>query len=130
MPYLHPHVSGTERISFSKHAHRNLVIGSAQVFFSLSAFCRRFLVQTSVGQMQIIPFFSHNILKLALSHMTKASAKSTQYSLGKESSRDFQTCGSRLIVACHKTASGQFAKCSLHLITLQWVPCASLKLIV
>ncbi len=53
-----------------------------------------------------------------------------QYSLGKESPRDFQTHESRLLVACLMTASGQFPKHSLHLIAFQWVPCTLLNAIV
>jgi hypothetical protein len=53
-----------------------------------------------------------------------------QYSSGKESPRVFQSCESRLIVACLTTASGQFPKCSLHLITFQLVPYTSFNLLV
>ncbi len=53
-----------------------------------------------------------------------------QYSSGKESPRDFQSCESRLIVACMMTASGWFPKCSWHLIAFQLVPCTLLNLIV
>jgi hypothetical protein len=52
---------------------------------------------------------------------------STQHSLGKESSRDFQTRELRLIVACLTIAAGQFPMCSLHLIAFQWVPCTLLN---
>ncbi len=69
--YMRPHVSGTERVGFSKQdTHGNLVVDSLLVNFSLSAFCRRFLVQTSVGQMRIIPFLLTKILELTLSHVT------------------------------------------------------------
>ncbi len=50
-----------------------------------------------------------------------------QYSLGKESSRDFQTCESGLIVACLTIASGKFPKRSSHLIMFHWVPHALLN---
>ena len=54
---MHPHVSGTECVGFSKQgAHGNLVVDSLPVNFPLSAFCRWFLVQTPIGQMQMIPF--------------------------------------------------------------------------
>ncbi len=57
MSYMHPHISGTERMSFLKQdACGNLVVDSLLGIFPLSAFCRRFLVQMSVGRMQIIPF--------------------------------------------------------------------------
>ena len=46
---MRPHVS-TERVGFSKQdAHGNLVVASLLVNFPFSAFCRRFLVRTSVG---------------------------------------------------------------------------------
>jgi hypothetical protein len=53
-----------------------------------------------------------------------------QYSLGKESQRDFQTCEKRLIVACLSTAAGWLLRRSLHLITFQLVPCTLFHLIV
>jgi hypothetical protein len=47
--YMHPYVSGTERVGFSKQdACGNLVVASLPVNFPLFAFCRRFLVQTSI----------------------------------------------------------------------------------
>jgi hypothetical protein len=46
---MRPHVSGTECMCFSKqNACGNLVVASLPVNFPFSAFCRRFLVQTSV----------------------------------------------------------------------------------
>ena len=55
--YMRPHVSGTERVGFSKQdAHGNLGVDTLPVNFPLSAFCQRFPVWTSVGQTQIIPF--------------------------------------------------------------------------
>jgi hypothetical protein len=69
--YMRPHISGTERIGFAmKDAHGNLVEDSLPVIFPFFAFCRRFLVPTSVGQMRIIPFLLAKILKLTLSCMT------------------------------------------------------------
>jgi hypothetical protein len=63
--YVRPHISGTERVGFLKQdAHRNLVVDSLPVIFPLSAFSRRFLVQTSIGQTRIIPFLLTKILKL------------------------------------------------------------------
>jgi hypothetical protein len=56
--YMRPHGFATERVDFSmQDACGNLVVDSLPVFFPLSAFCRRFLVQTSVGQLRVIPFF-------------------------------------------------------------------------
>jgi hypothetical protein len=50
MLYMRPHVSGTECVGFSKQdACGNLVIASLLVNLPFSAFCQRFLVQTSVG---------------------------------------------------------------------------------
>ncbi len=47
---MRPHVSGTKRVGFSKQdARGNLVVASLLVNFPFSAFCRRFLVRTSVG---------------------------------------------------------------------------------
>jgi hypothetical protein len=58
--YMHPHVSGTERVGFSKQdARGNLVVASLQVNYPFSAFCRRFLVQTSVGLNTNHTFLSH-----------------------------------------------------------------------
>ncbi len=58
--YMRPHVSGTERVGFSKQdAHGNLVVASLPVNFPFSAFCRRFLVQTPVGLNTIDTFLSH-----------------------------------------------------------------------
>jgi hypothetical protein len=47
---MRPHVSGTEHMGFLKQdTHGNLVVASQLVNFPFSAFCRRFLVRTSVG---------------------------------------------------------------------------------
>jgi hypothetical protein len=47
--YMRPHVSGTERVGFLKQdARGNLVVASLPVNFPFSAFCRSFLVQTSI----------------------------------------------------------------------------------
>jgi hypothetical protein len=57
---MHPHVSGTERVGFLKQdARGNLIVASLSVNFPFSAFCRRFLVQTSVGLNTIHTFLSH-----------------------------------------------------------------------
>jgi hypothetical protein len=58
--YMHPHVSGTERMDFSKQdARGNLVVASLLVNFPLSAFRRRFLVQTFIGLNANHTFLSH-----------------------------------------------------------------------
>jgi hypothetical protein len=65
MLYVRPHISGTERVGFSKQdTCGNLVADSLPVIFPLSAFHKKFLVQTSIGRMQIIPFLLTKILKL------------------------------------------------------------------
>jgi hypothetical protein len=46
----------TSHVSSKQDACRNLVLESVLVFFPRSAFCQRFLMQTSVGQLRIIPF--------------------------------------------------------------------------
>jgi hypothetical protein len=57
---MRPHVSGTERVGFLKQdARGNLVVASLQMNFPLSAFCRRFLVRTSVGLNTIHTILSH-----------------------------------------------------------------------
>ncbi len=72
--YMRPHISGTECVGFPKQDTRgNLVVDSLPVIFPLSAFWQRFLVQTSIGRTQIIPFLLRKILELALSCMTQAS---------------------------------------------------------
>ncbi len=58
--YMRPHVFGTECVGFSKQdACGNLVLASLPVSFPFSAFCRRFLVQTSVRLNTIHTFLSH-----------------------------------------------------------------------
>jgi hypothetical protein len=58
MSYVRPNDSGAERMVFSKQdACGNLVVDSVPVFFPISAFCQRFLVQMSIGQLHIIPFY-------------------------------------------------------------------------
>jgi hypothetical protein len=65
MSYMRPHNSGTECVGFLKQdAHENLVVDSLPVIFPSSAFCQRFLMQTSVGRTQIIPSYSQKILEL------------------------------------------------------------------
>ncbi len=58
--YMRPHVSGTERVGFSKQdAPGNLVVASLPMNFPFSAFCRKFLVRTSIGLNTIHTFLSH-----------------------------------------------------------------------
>ncbi len=77
-------------------------------YFPVPPFAKGFSCQHPLGDPKSYLFFSHNILKLTLSCVTWASAKSMQYILGKESSRDFQTRELRFVVACLTTASGRF----------------------
>ncbi len=90
--YMRPHVCGTERVGFSKQdARGNLIVASLLVNFPFSAFCRRFLVRTSVGLNMNHIFFS---LKKSLNwHFLVWSrpSQATQYSSSMESPRDFQT---------------------------------------
>ncbi len=58
--YMRPHISGTECVGFSKQdAYGNLVVASLPVNFPVSAFCQRFLVQTSVGLNANHTFLTH-----------------------------------------------------------------------
>ncbi len=60
MSYTRPHVSDTECVGFSKQdTCANLVVASLPVNFPFSAFCRRFLVRTSVWLNTIHAFLSH-----------------------------------------------------------------------
>ncbi len=79
--YMHPHISGTERVSSSKQvACRNLVVDSLPVIFTLLAFCQRFLVQMSVGRTQIIPFLLTKNPQAPLSRVTSpAKLRSTAW---------------------------------------------------
>jgi hypothetical protein len=58
--YMRPHVSGTERMGFSKQdACGNLVVFSLLVNFPFFAFCQRFLVQTSIALNVNHTFLTH-----------------------------------------------------------------------
>ncbi len=64
---MHPHVSGTERVGFLKQdACGNLVVASLPVNFPFSAFCRRFLLQTSVGLNTIHTFLVNRLIVACL----------------------------------------------------------------
>ncbi len=57
---MRPHVSGTERVVFSKQdARGNLVVASLLLNFPFSTFCQRFLLWTSVGLNRIHTFLSN-----------------------------------------------------------------------
>ncbi len=51
-----PYFWHTSRIFLKQDARQNLVLESVPIFFPFSAFCRRFLMQTSIGRSRIIPF--------------------------------------------------------------------------
>jgi hypothetical protein len=85
---MHPHVSGTERVGFSKQdARGNLVVASLPLNFPFSAFAEGVCCERPLDWTGFIPFFLTKILKLTLSCISQA----TQYSLGMESPRDIQT---------------------------------------
>ncbi len=93
---MHPHVSGTEHVGFSKQdAHGNLVVASLQVSFFLSELCGRRLLWTSIGLNMIHTFLSHKNPQADLSCVSQA----TQYSPSMESPNYIQIVN-RLIVAC------------------------------
>ncbi len=128
-----PYFWHTWCVFLKQDARGNLVQELVPVFFPLSAFCHRFLKQTSIGRSKIIPFLltqSFSNWHSLMWHKPPLIAKSTHYSSGKESQRDFQICESRLIVACLMTASGQLPRRSSHLIMFQLVPCTLFNLIV
>jgi hypothetical protein len=88
--YMHPHVSGTECMGFSKQdARGNLVVASLLENFPFSAFCWRFLVQTSVGLNTIHTFLSHK--KSSDWHFLAwpRPSQATQYSPGMESAKGY-----------------------------------------
>jgi hypothetical protein len=64
-----PYLWHTSCIFLKQNARGNLLLESVSVFFPRSAFCQRFVMQTSIGQTQNIPIFSQYVLKLTLSHM-------------------------------------------------------------
>jgi hypothetical protein len=67
MLYMCPHVSGTERVGFSKQdARGNLVVASLPVNFPFSAFCRRFLLRTPVGLNMIHTFLVNRLIVACL----------------------------------------------------------------
>jgi hypothetical protein len=64
---MHPHVSGTERVGFLKQdARGNLVVASLLVNFPFSTFCRRFLLQTSIGLNTIHTFLVNRLIVACL----------------------------------------------------------------
>ncbi len=107
---MHPHVSGTERVGFSKQDARvNLVVASLLVNFPFSAFCRRFLLQTSVGLNTIHTFLSHKNpwTAIFLRYLGLAKLRSTARVWNFQGTSKLVN---RLIVACLMTASSRFTQ--------------------
>ncbi len=116
---------------FSKQdARGNLVQELVLAFFSCSAFCQRFLMQTSIRQSQIMPFLlTQNFwTDIFLHDISLHSVYAAQF--GKGIPKGFPNSQIKLIVACLMTASGWLLRCSLHLIAFQMVPSTSFHLIV
>ncbi len=110
MSYMRPHVSGTERVGFSKQdACGNLVVDSLPVNFPLSAFCQWFLVRTSVGLNTIHTFLSHKNSQTDAFLCDLGLAK-LHVQLGYGIPKGFPNLWIRLIVACLMTASSRFAQ--------------------
>jgi hypothetical protein len=107
---MHPHVSGTERVSFSKQdARGNLVVASLPVNFPLSTFCRRFLLWTSVGLNTNHTFLSHKNPRTDtfLHDLGLVQLRSTARVWNPQGTSKLVN---RLIVACLMTASSRFAQ--------------------
>ncbi len=85
---MRPHVSGTERVGFSKQdARGNLVVASLPSNFPFPPFAEGVYCERPLDWTWFIPFFLTKILELTLSCVSQA----TQYSPGMESPRDIQT---------------------------------------
>ncbi len=108
--YMHPHVSGTECVCFLKQdARGNLVVASLPVNFPFSAFCRRFLLRTSVGLNTNHTFLSHK------NSQTDTFLRDLGLAQPRCTARVWNPQGTsklvnRLIVACLMTASLRFAQ--------------------
>jgi hypothetical protein len=107
---MRPHVSGTEHVGFSKQDTRgNLVVALLPVNFPFSAFCQRFLLQTSVGLITIHTFLSHK------NPRTDTFLPDLGLAMLRITARVWNPQGTsklvnRLIVACLMTASSHFAQ--------------------
>jgi hypothetical protein len=107
---MHPHVSGTERMGFSKQdARGNLVVASLPVNFPFSAYCQRLLLQTSIGLNKIHTFLSHknHQTDTFLCYLGLAKLHSTAWVWNPQGTSKLVN---RLIVACLMTASSRFAQ--------------------
>ncbi len=90
---MRPHVSGTERVGFSKQdARGNLVVASPPVSFLLSELLGRRQLWTSAGLNMIHTFLSHKILVLALAKLCSTAQVWNHQGISK--------LVNRLIVAC------------------------------
>jgi hypothetical protein len=110
MSYMRPRVSGTECMGFSKQdARGNLVVASLPVNFPFSAFCQRFLLQTSIGLNTIHTFLSHKSPRtdILLRDLGLAKLCSTARVWNPHGTSKLVN---RLIVACLMTASSRFAQ--------------------
>ncbi len=107
---MHPHVCGTEPVGFSKQeACGNLVVASLPVSFPFSAFCQRFLLQTSVGLNTNYTFLSHKNPQTDtfLRDLGLAQLCSTAWVWNPQGTSKLVN---RLIVACLMTASSHFTQ--------------------
>ncbi len=78
---MRPHVSGTERVDFSKQdARGNLVVASLPVNFPFSTFWQRFPLRTSVGLNTIHTFLMNRLIVACL--MTASSCFTQGNSVG------------------------------------------------
>jgi hypothetical protein len=107
---MRPHVSGTERVGFSKQdARGNLVVASLTVNFPFSAFCRRFLVQTTIGLKKTHTFLSHKNPQTDtfLRDLGLAKLRSTAWVWNPQG---ISKLVNKIIGACLMTASSPFAQ--------------------
>jgi hypothetical protein len=105
-----PHVSGTERVDFSKQDARGiLLVASLPVNFPFSAFCRRFLLRTSVGLNTNHTFLSHKKSQTDtfLRDLGLAQLRSTAWVWNPQGNSKLVN---RLIVACLMTAFLRFTQ--------------------
>jgi hypothetical protein len=107
---MRPHVSDAERVGFLKEdACGNLVVASLPVNFPFSAFCQRFLLQTSVGLNTNHTFLSHKNPQTDtfLRDLGLAQLRSTARVWNPQGTSKLVN---RLIVTCFMTASSRFAQ--------------------
>jgi hypothetical protein len=108
--YMRPHVSGKERVGFSKQdTCGNLVVASLPVNFPFFAFCWRFLLWTSVGLNMIHTFLSHKNPRADtfLRDLGLAKLRSTAWVCNHQR---ISKLVNRLIVTCQMTVFLRFAQ--------------------